>query len=198
MIEARRGLLVLTPPKYWSDPTRYNPRRLASAPKTEVVHSNVQYRGFEGDHWPSPENLGAARIIDGLGKLEDLNLFISYFRGIEIMPDLRMIAINDANIINLFPDSRFVFQGFDVGVFESLDNYFSCVYHDLIYGRIEELKPFKAALNNSLLIPTQQMAGNFLEVRQKLLRSGQDLEDFPLNEQIRILTIFQYHPNTAK
>jgi hypothetical protein len=61
--------------------------------------------------------------------------------------------------------------GIDVG-FGS----FSCIVHEILYGKVEALRAFAPSLNANLLFDEVQLAERFLEQRRRCLADGSDLE----------------------
>lgn len=86
----------------------------------------------------------------------------------------------------------FRFLGLDFGTFISEDNYFSVVFHEVLFGANEELRAVAVQLNESLLLPSAAELSNLCEARAKAQRRGADVETFPVDEAPEAIAIFAY------
>ncbi len=77
-------------------------------------------------------------------------------------------------------------MGFEVGVFEDVDNYYSSVFHELIFGQLDDLTSFATRLNQNLLFAGVADAIEFSRRCAALAASGADLE-CPDSERALIL-----------
>lgn len=122
--------------------------------------------GFERDDDPL-DHAAQSGVVD-VDKREDVELAIAQRRFGPGPVDLLLIgapteharAVHDLIVL-----------GIDVG-FGS----FSCVVHEILYGKVEALRAFAPSLNANLLFDEVQLAKRFLEQRRRCFADGIDLE----------------------
>jgi hypothetical protein len=133
------------------------------------------YRGFEGVPWP--EVPAGVALVRGLADLEQLSPLVDFVNS-RLPADqhdlLYCEKIADASSRNT--PAGFVDIGFDVGVYESENDSYSAILHELVFGKYDALVAFGPALNSSLLFASRLRAEEFRQRRSDLLAQGFDLE----------------------
>lgn len=70
----------------------------------------------------------------------------------------------------------FVFAGYDFGFFEQRYGHYSVVLNEVIFGFYQDLRAFGKHLNRNLLMDSVDAVRFLARVRERLMRSGADLE----------------------
>ncbi len=149
--------------------------------RTPVIPSNASevlasYRGFEGVPWPhAPSTIPLFERLAPLEQLGSVRRYVADLSGsirCELMYCCRMSSEASCGSV----PAGFVQLGFDVGIYEGEDNSFSAVFHELLFGKHDELARFADRLNDVLLFQSFTDAREFLDRRTKLLAEGFDLE----------------------
>lgn len=153
------------------DPTRL--------PILGLGHDEVarRYRGFDRDAWGErdvetdydflPESgLGNLREFDRIRQILENdfgeNSDLIYLGGLDRPPGL--------------PDD-FVFVGYDYGEFDTIDNYFSIIYNEIIYGFYPDLRKFGSLLNENLLLSKAEDGEPMRTTHLFLEKGGCDVEE---------------------
>jgi hypothetical protein len=156
-------------------------------PSCNCTHEDVfsRYRGFDGQAWPALEH-AEFQTEEGLASLADLSAVENYLGRIDRSDecDLIVLASPDLN-----PDDVPVgihFLGIDLGFFESEWSHFSSILHEVVYGLEAELRAFSERLNEALLFDTIHDACDLQATRERLVRSGADIETCAAVEPVAI------------
>jgi hypothetical protein len=149
------------------------------------------YRGFEGEPWPEWE------YPEGTIPLDRLNEIVEYYREIsnknpDIRVDLIYLSDSKSNTDNPLVTDNFTFVGYDYGSFVSRWNYYSVLFHEVIFG-VTELNKYSNFLNQNSLLSDRDIANSLEETRQRMLKEGFDLETAECLEEVpRIISISVY------
>lgn len=122
--------------------------------------------GFERDDDPR-DHAAQSGVVD-VGKREDVELAIAQRRFGPAPVDLLLIGAPTEHVHAV---RDLLVLGIDVG-FGS----FSCIVHEILYGKVEALRAFAPSLNANLLFDEVERAEQFLEQRRRCLAEGIDLE----------------------
>lgn len=68
--------------------------------------------------------------------------------------------------------------GYDVGVCEEEKTIYSSIFHEILFGVVDELVTYKNHLNENLLFPNRAIAENYVEVHNAMSAQGRDVEDY--------------------
>lgn len=73
--------------------------------------------------------------------------------------------------------------GYDVGICaEEDDEVYSSIFHEILFGVVDELAVFKEKLNGHFLFDDELTALEYVEVHNEMSARGKDVEDFmPMN-----------------
>lgn len=134
-----------------------------------------KYMGFEAkshEYFPPTEDVNG--LINIIGpKSHELSLLL-------VIPDPQ----------SFHPIGNPVKLGYDVGRCEEEDgNVYSSIFHEILFGHVQELAAYGDVLNNHLLFPTLSKAKQYVEFHDKLAREGKDVEDYMVME---IYEIWKY------
>jgi len=81
---------------------------------------------------------------------------------------------------NKIPDlikQRFVFMGYDYGIFEEeMDSLYSSIFNEILFGNVKELIFFKIMLNDFFLFHNKQEIENYVRIHHLLLKEGKNVE----------------------
>jgi hypothetical protein len=153
----------------------YDRIALTPAPPLSDGEIRKRYRGFDGKVWP----LGDDRLSLLLGLLPSFADAKRYYDEAACNHlDSRLQYLTTG----LAPPTRvdgatLRFEGYDFGNFISVDNYFSCVLNELLYGVNGELRECLGSLNGSLLFPSLADAARFGDMRRALAPDVVSLEE---------------------
>ncbi|MGH7926837.1 MAG: hypothetical protein ACREQV_03475, partial [Candidatus Binatia bacterium] len=149
-----------------------------------AVEVRQQYRGFDGIVRSGLSGNGI-ELVDGLAGDHEIPSLRKFQEPIG-RPDVDLIYCSDDGSDDP-PPPLLVFLGYEVGYYESADNYFSVVLNEIVFGAREALVAFGVHLNENLLFGSRSTAREFLRVRAAEPRGG-DLESGP--EDMRLIRIF--------
>ena len=133
------------------------------------------YRGIEGVPWPN--RLPQLTLVEGLVPVEQLSTVLMYLRQKSLTAECELLYIERVESVGVRTPASFVEIGFDVGVYTCEDNCYSAVFHELLFGKYDELAEFAPGLNEHLLFSTEHAAERFRAKREDLLAKGFDLEE---------------------
>lgn len=170
-VERAPGVLVVRRIREWEEYPKAR-RRAATIPLSrEEIYS--QYRGVDGRPWPEELSLPYDEGLAPMGKWPEL---------LAIADEAREGQLYDALILAMPPILRQLpdevsFLGFDVGYYESSCSVFSSLFHECIYGHLEELALQAPHLNRALLFSAPAAAEAYCRVREVVRAKGADVED---------------------
>ncbi len=78
--------------------------------------------------------------------------------------------------------------GYEYGFYKDELNFYSSVFHEIIFGNFAELISFKDKLNESYLFPSYEIAKKYAAIHHQLLISGIGVED---DEDMEIYEIYK-------
>lgn len=79
--------------------------------------------------------------------------------------------------------------GYDYGIKVEENSIYSSIFHEILFGRLEELIAFKNQLNEHLLFPTREVAEEYARVHHKLDEEGKGVE---WEEDMEIFEIWKF------
>ncbi len=88
---------------------------------------------------------------------------------------------------NLFTHN-FIFLGYEYGFFQDKFNYYSSIFHEILFGFIEELLDYKKFLNKSLLFHSYEVAEEYAKLHHTLLEEKKDVE---IDQEMSIYEIWK-------
>jgi hypothetical protein len=68
------------------------------------------------------------------------------------------------------------FRGYDYGYYLGVENHFSAIHNDIIYGKYDALRAYAEHLNDDLLVPALELVQDIHHVRTELIHLGAHLE----------------------
>ncbi len=78
--------------------------------------------------------------------------------------------------------------GYEYGFYKDELNFYSSVFHEIIFGNFTELISFKDKLNESYLFPSYEIAKKYTSIHHQLLTRKIDVED---DEDMEIFEVWQ-------
>lgn len=167
---------------------------LASDPKTASKRSLNglsfeqacrKYKGFDGSPWPQQPDQDLPELQHGLLSIEQMPKALEYLR--------KLPEVLNSEIIVLAPDKNLQstgkFVGFDVGYYLSEFNFYSSIMNEILFGCHEELRAFEDQLNENLLFSERAQANSYIQVRNKLVEAGRELEVLEVDEKLNVIGI---------
>lgn len=79
--------------------------------------------------------------------------------------------------------------GFDYGILEEITCTYSSIFHEVLFGKMDELVLYIDKLNEHLLFPTKDFAEDYFRTHHKLSLEGKDVEH---EEYMEIYEIWKY------
>lgn len=177
------GLLVVRRINWFTDMPVDNPIKHPANRLPTVLYSHeelrTRYRGFDGWAWPEITSVGSPSLDCGLADLRQNSVVEAYYREVsKAYPcDLLYLDFSDRVPSALTAaDLGFSFLGYDYGYYLSEHNYFSSLFHEVIYGLHNDMKEYAKFLNDNLLFTSIEIVRRLDDTRTRLLRSAADLE----------------------
>jgi hypothetical protein len=89
-------------------------------------------------------------------------------------------------------DRGFIFLGYDFGYYLSTWNCYSVLFNEVIFGSLQELRQYAVRVNESLLLPSLDVAAEVAATRSRLAKSeaGGALESLEEGECVDAIAIF--------
>lgn len=189
-----KGFLVVRRINYFTDRRYYSSKE--RAPSIFGGHDEVlkYYRGIEGEPWPLNTDLINNFLIEGLLPLNQYKVAAKYYEEVnkKYLCDLIYLqTYTKSNSQEVLPDN-FSFGGYDYGIYISEYNYYSVIFHEVIYGKYDELRDYSKYLNNNFLFSSIDIVKRLENTRNQLLKLGADLETVDVNEIFVPISIHLY------
>jgi hypothetical protein len=178
------GLLVIAHGRWFQ-----GPHRAAPAPAVPLDHPTVaeRFKGLSADRHPWPIEDARIEALCGDGGLLDCGLvplaqwsYVTeyYRRALEQAPcDLLYCQpLASWDEAELRESGDLSFRGYDYGYYLGIENHFSAVHNDILYGRYDRLRAYARHLNEDLLLPTIQLVQDVHHARTELIHLGAHLE----------------------
>lgn len=186
------GFLVVKRINYFLEP-KYDAKPIKSSVDKKAEDVIKYYRGIEGEPWPLGTELFRTNTLDsGLLPFEQYDLANRYYKAANDRFNCDFIFLESYPkvIHNKLDSYNFTFCGFDYGLFDSEYNYYSAIFHEIIYGQYEELRGYSKYLNRCLLLPEFDILLKYEKRRHHLLKEGYDLETSDDNETFSPIPVF--------
>lgn len=158
------GLAVVSRPTFFDESTRSEELRLSDS-----------YRGFEGQLWtPEFAEGGALAPLASAGRLWQ------FLRTIRETERARLLYLRESESGAAPAADGFDFErlGIDVGIMRGEFDKFSVLYHEVLFGRLLELRQFRARLNAGRLMESMADARDLLQIHAELAAKNADVERF--------------------
>lgn len=144
-----------------------------------------KYTGFEGEvlfYYESNQLDLVEKILDEKKKyITNVNQ--------ENIVLLFCVEINNKNNLmsKFFGDVFFV--GYDYGIILNEDELYSSILHEILFGKLEELKGFKSQLNDNYLFSEYHTIEKYLKVHNRLLFEGKDVE---IEDDMKVFEVWKF------
>lgn len=185
------GILVLRRVNYLLDDRYKAVNRIPASPWT---HEEVLefYRGIEGEPWPLDTEPDGITLVDGLAPIEQYESVLRYYEKAsgKYRCDILYIQFPPQEHIHATLSTKLIFLGYDYGFYYSEFNYYSVVFHEIIYGAYNELKSLSKYLNPNLLLSTSFGVETVERARKRLLEDGYDLEVADTDEAFQAIAVY--------
>lgn len=192
---SRTGFLVVGRSRHKEQLARRPANSYLLARKKTVEEIETTYAGFDGEVWPLECGKQSLEICDGLAPLSNLRATEEYYKKArsESICDLLILDFSSEIWESARLPTYFEFVGFDFGVYATEYNYFSVLFHEVIFGQNDELRAFGLLLNPHLLFASTEVVGKVLKARELLSKSNDvDLETFEPEECLEPVAIYRY------
>ena len=159
-----------------------------------------KFKGVDGDIWLNSTGINPPTEDGTLAGIKYFDKVIEFYRATEKKKKRDLVFLYDINDIHLpsVVENNFVFSGYEVGVYSSMYNYWSCIANEIINGTLSEMQMFSNMLNDNLLFSCLDDVNSFLSLRQKLCQKGhagielEDLESMTDGESCHVFKVFLY------
>ena len=178
------GLLVVAHGTWYQDPQRDAP-----VPSVPLDHATIakRFKGLSADRhaWPLEDDridalCGDGGLLDcGLVPLSELEYVVDYHRRAQEHAPCDLLycqPLASWDEAELRESNELSFCGYDYGYFLGIENHFSAVHNDILYGRYDLLRAYSDHLNADLLLPTLQLVQDVHHDRTELIHSHAALE----------------------
>ena len=130
----------------------------------------TKYAGFEGESIYFSEITSINNFKEKINELLELKK----------SEHGRLFFITDIDEdLSLFPLHEHAHKvGYEVGTFDDDDSFFSSIFHEILFGKLEELTHFTNLLNKNLLFPDVSTAKNYIKEHSTLSQLGKSVEDY--------------------
>lgn len=160
-------LLERDPSSYGSWPSLIQKQRIPELSVQEVVS---KYQGFEGELVCFFEVEESAndfkKMMDECLKLKELgSCFLLH-------------VISSPSEMAVFLKDQAIKLGYDIGICEEESTIYSSVFHEILFGIVNELVAYKDCLNENFLLPDRSVAEKYVEVHNEMSAQGKDVEDY--------------------
>ena len=167
-----RGFLVLNR----TDITDSQLVKSGRLPVLSLSHEEVRqrYRGIEGDPWPECKDMGKIKLEGGLSSLEQHKIVVDYYNIVSkkyLCDFLYIQTLPHLSNVRIPIPHEFTFLGYDYGYYELEDRY-SSLYYELIFGFYDEMRHFAKYLNEHLLLPSIDLIKDIEHSRKELVEKG--------------------------
>jgi len=163
----RLVLIERDPFSYASWPSLIQKQRIPELSVQEVVS---KYQGFEGElvcFFEVKENANDfKKMMDECLKLKQLG---SCFL---------LDVLSSPSEMPSFLKDQAIKVGYDVGVCEEESTIYSSIFHEILFGIIDELVAYKDFLNENFLFPDRSLAEKYVEMHNEMSAQGKDVEDY--------------------
>ena len=151
------------------------------------------FKGLEGDMWLESKEEQLPTEDGILANIEDYVKVFNFYKrkSKELACDFIFLSNNINKRIPKIVEEEFLFCGYEVGIYETVYNYWSCIANEVVYGCLSEMANFSKHLNSCFLLNDIEEAYKLLETRKRLCltkHKGKELEDI----ECEILNIYLY------
>lgn len=139
-------------------------------PELSVKEIVAKYKGFEGEivfFFEINENINDFRAKED-----------ECLRFKELGSCFLLCVTSSTEKIPSFLNGQAIKLGYDVGVCEEEKTIYSSIFHEILFGIVDELVVFKDFLNENLLFPDKSLAEKYVEVHNEMSAQGRDVEDY--------------------
>lgn len=168
-MEIMHKLVVIErdPSLYASWKSLIKKQRIPALSVQEIVS---KYQGFEGELVCSFEVTGNR---DDFNKMLDECLKLN-----KLGKCFLLHVISNSIKIPSFLNEHAIKLGYDVGVCEEESTVYSSIFHEILFGIVDELVDYKKVLNENFLFSDRSLAEKYVAVHNALSAQGKDVEDY--------------------
>ena len=138
-------------------------------PELSVGEILNKYRGFEGD----------LIAIFRLKKDESETdvIFHILTEGKVSKNHIILHVISDPDVMPFSLKEQVFLVGYDIGLCEE-EAIYSSIFHEILFGHLDELVAFKDTLNENFLFGNKSLAEEYVKLHNELSKQGKDVEDY--------------------
>ncbi len=136
------------------------------------------YSGFEGRAWPHAKTLDVVGLVEGLMPHTQMGTLETYVSDVSKICPVSVLycQVGATGPLPMRLSGKVNFAGFDFGVFDPIEDSFSVVFNEVIYGNLPGMGWLAKRLNHCLLLKTLEDIELVASTRQCLQNEGADLE----------------------
>lgn len=160
-------LIERNPSEYSSWPSLQHKQKIPELTVQEIVS---KYQGFEG------ELISFFEVKENADDFK--KMMIEYLELNKLGNCFILHVISTQSTIPDFLKDHLIKLGYDVGVCEKEATVYSSIFHEILFGIVNELIVFKECLNENLLFPNRDLAEKYVKVHNEMSALGKDVEDY--------------------
>lgn len=171
-------LVERDPLSYASWPSLIQKQRILGLTAQEIVST---YQGFEGElvcFFEVKEN------ANDFKKMKDEGLKLKQLGSCFLLN-----VLSTPSEMPSFLNDQAIKVGYDVGVCEEESTIYSSIFHEILFGVVDELVTYKDFLNENFLFPDRSLAEKYVGVHNEMSAKGKDVEDYM---EMTIYEIWKY------
>ncbi len=180
--------------------------------------AQIGYKGFDGEEiWPdakwqleesttiknvskilpipsSQQLFNPITLTNGLASIDILQDVLEYKKSLQQKTRILYLQFSDftdtsSNVIK----EKFSFLGYDYGNYNSEDNYYSLICHEITGGPREEFKNYTKYLNRNLLFSSLDHIPALEKTKIELRTKGEHLEEEIEGEEFQPIAVYAYN-----
>lgn len=160
-------LIERDPTYYKTWPGLTKKKKISGLSVEEIVG---KYQGFEGGliyHFAAEDDIDKYKT--------NLNKLLNY----ENLENCYLLdLISNQTVIPAYLQSQADHLGYDVGFCDGETSaIYSSIFHEVLFGHIDELIAYKDQLNTRFLFPSKDIAAEYVHLHDQMSAQGRDVED---------------------
>lgn len=190
---ANPGFLVISRIDYFADP-RFKPRKVTPSLPISCKDILEKYKGIDGEPWPLENEILVEDLKNGLIPIEKIESVIRYYKKVSEISacDLLYLQTMEAPLEYELLTTKFTLCGYDFGCYFSEENFHSVIFHEIIFGFLDELRYFSQFLNNHLLLSSNDLVKELEITRLGMQNQGIDVEADDVEEQFGGIAVYAF------
>lgn len=128
-----------------------------------------KYQGFEGE---------IIKSINYNGNQIEFQKEIETITSLDTKNCILLHVISENSSPPEFIRNQALCLGYDVGICDEEQTVYSSIFHEILFGHLQELTEFKSFLNDSFLFSDKYQSEKYIYLHNQLSLQGKDVEDY--------------------